>query len=216
MSLFPIFVKMAQRPALVVGGGSLAIAKVDALLAAGAVVTVVAPKVGNEVLDRQRRGELSWLRRNFEVADVHGKAIVIAATGKREIDRKVFKDCHDAGIWCNAVDDPEFCDFYTPAIVRRGDLQIAISTNGQSPALAQQIRQELEGRFDAAWTTRIAQLGQSRREVLAKMAAGPERTAELHAQARAAMKTQNGGVLRRLGTSMWEWLSTEDERVSLI
>ena len=213
MSLFPIFVKLAGRPALVVGGGALALAKVEALLAAEAAVTVVAREVRKEISEQER---LVWLRREFDANDVHGRAIVFAATGKREVDRKVFAICEAAGVLCNAVDDPEYCDFYSPAIVHRGDLQIAISTNGQSPALAQQIRQELETRFDAGWSTRIAELGRKRREVLATVPAGPERIAALHSQARTALSAQRAGFLHRVRTSVWEWLSREDDRVALI
>jgi len=122
MSLFPIFVKMAARPALVVGGGTLAEPKIEALLCAGAAVTVVAPRLVPSVVARSDRNEVEWIRRTFQGSDVVGNAIVFAATGVREIDRSVFTACGDARVWCNAIDDPEYCDFYAPAIVRRGDL----------------------------------------------------------------------------------------------
>lgn len=216
MSLLPIFIKMAGRTALVVGGSALASAKVEALLAAGAEVTVVAPKAKESISDRQQRGEVRWVRRAFESSDVRGKAIVFAATAKCAVDRQVFEICRDAGVWCNAVDDPEYCDFYTPAVVRRGDLQIAISTNGQSPALAQQMRQELESRFDERWSTGVVELGRARREVLATMPPGPERTALLHAQARAAIEAQNAGLFRRVRSAVSRWLNAPEERVPLI
>ena len=216
MSLFPIFVKMTSRPALVVGGGTLAASKVEALLATGAQVTVVAPQVKADIADRQRRNEVNWVRRGFETRDVRAKAIVFAATGDRRIDRHVFESCRAAGVWCNAVDDPDYCDFYSPAIVRRGDLQLAISTNGQSPALAQQIRQELEERFGPHWGERVAELGRKRRTVLATTSAGPERTQLLHAQAREAIRTGDMRVLRRMSSAISKWLNTEDKRVPLI
>ena len=215
MSLFPIFVKMAGRPALVVGGGMLAVSKIEALLEAGARVTAVAPAAANRFVEWQRRGEIEWLSREFQASDAQGKTIVFAATGKRDIDRSVFALCRAAGVWCNAIDDPEYCDFYSPAIVRRGDLQIAVSTNGQSPALAQQIRQELEVRFDISWCERIAELGRQRRAVMTTTEAGAERAAILHEQARAAIRTQTSGA-RRVGAAVWKWLNTEDEKVALI
>lgn len=216
MSLFPIFVKMAGRPALVVGGRALAVSKIEALLEAGAKVTVVAPTAAASVVEWQRCGEVEWQSREFEVSDVRAKSIVFAATGRREVDRHVFDVCRASSVWCNAIDDPEYCDFYSPAIVRRGDLQIAVSTNGQSPALAQQIRQELEVRFDGSWRERISELGQQRRVVMAAMETGPERTAILHAQARAALQRHNDGTVRRLRAAVRKWLNTEDDKVALI
>jgi precorrin-2 dehydrogenase / sirohydrochlorin ferrochelatase len=88
----------------------------------------------------------------------------------------------------NAVDDPDFCDFYMPAVVRRGDLQIAISTNGHSPALAQQLRQHLETEFDDGWAKRLLKIGERRREIIATTEPGTARTAELQQLAREAVK----------------------------
>ena len=216
MSLFPIFVKMAGRPALVVGGGDLAVSKIEALLAAGAAVTVVAPKANARVLEWHQRCEIHWRQCDFASADVEGKAIVFATTGRREIDRNVFAACAHARVWCNAVDDPEYCDFYSPAIVRRGDLQIAVSTNGQSPALAQEIRQELEKRFDASWGEKTADVGRQRREVLATVALGSDRRAILHEQAREALQDSSHSFVRRVAAAVQTWLNAEDDKVALI
>lgn len=137
-----------------------------------------------------RKGTLRWEWREFEPQDVVGAALVIAATGKRAIDRGVYQVCRERGVWCNAVDDPEYCDFYTPAVVRRGDLQIAVSTNGRSPALAQQIRQKLDQQFGEAWAQKVEELGRRRRELLATTAPGAERIALLHEQAREALEQE--------------------------
>ncbi len=216
MSLLPIFVKMTGRSALVVGGGAAAAAKVEALLVTGARVTVVAPKVEESIASRHERGEIDWASREFLADDVAGRAIVFGMTCRREVDRAVFRASMDAGVWCNAIDDPDHCDFYTPAVVRRGDLQIAISTNGQSPALAQQIRKELEAKFDPSWGEKLAGLGRRRKEVLANVPGGEERTALLHAQARAALDGARDGVLHRAATAVWNWLNREDDKVALI
>lgn len=189
MSLFPVFLKLAGKTAVVVGAGSMARAKIEQLLAAGARVRVITK---SDLTTREHEGRVSWERKDFEDDDVIGAAIVIAATGRREVDRAVYRACEERGVLCNAVDDPEFCDFYTPAVVRRGDLQIAISTNGQSPALAQQIRQQLEGRFGEEWTHRVDVLGSKRRRTLAKMKPGEERLGELHRQAREALEQSSG------------------------
>ena len=216
MSLFPIFMKLAGRPALVVGGGELAAGKIDTLLAARAAVTVVSPRLSPKARDAQRGGRFDWVRREFQAGDIRGKTIVFAATGASAVDRAVFAACSDAGVLCNAIDDPEFCDFYAPAIVRRGDLQIAISTNGQSPALAQQIRQELEARFDPSWEKRIAELGCHRRAILASLPSREERVQVLHAQARAESRKARGGLLGRAAVVVQKWLESEDDGVPLI
>ena len=185
MSLFPVFLKLAGKDTLVVGAGELARAKAAQLLAAGAKVRVI---TGKSVTTNTNDEGVRWERKEFESRDVRGAAIVFAATGDREIDRAVFKACQEHGVLCNVIDDPEYCDFYSPAVVERGDLKIAISTNGQSPALAQQIRQELEQQFDVSWTQRVTELGRKRKRALQTMPAGPGRVAELHRQAREALR----------------------------
>lgn len=187
MNLFPVFLKLSGKRALVVGGGMLAQVKIEQLVAAGAFVRVVAPKANPRVNRLGLRKVIQRLQREFVSDDVAGMSIVFAATGRREIDRHVFRACQDGGIFCNAVDDPEYCDFYMPAIVRRGDLQIAISTNGKSPALAQQIRQQLELQFGPEWSQRVAKLGRQRQEAIATIPAGPQRLSRLHEQAREAL-----------------------------
>jgi precorrin-2 dehydrogenase/sirohydrochlorin ferrochelatase len=188
MSLFPIFVKLEGRAVLVVGGGSLAEAKIAALLDAQAQVRVVAPQISPLIRERAGAGQVALERREFAAKDVASAELVFAATGRKEIDRAVVAAARQARVLANAVDDPEFCDFYMPAVVRRGDLQIAISTNGQSPALAQQLRQHLENEFDESWAQRIVELGERRRQVLEFTAPGPARTAALQQLARDAVK----------------------------
>ena len=201
MSLFPIFVKLAGRPALVVGGGAPAESRIEALLASGALVQVVARTGGSKLREWAGSGAVVWCRREFRPGDVAGRTMVFAATGVAAIDGLVFAACRRWGVLCNAVDDPPHCDFYCAAVVRRGDLQIAISTNGQSPALAQQLRRELEQRFDGEWSQRLEALGRERREILARVPAGPERVRLLHekvreALAEAAARTEGDRVIR--------------------
>lgn len=188
MTLFPIFVKLDGRAVLVVGGGALAEAKVAVLLEAGAKVRVIAPKVSDAIRRWTGENHVQWCERLFVPADVGLADVVFAATGRPEVDRAVVAAARHARVLVNAVDDPDFCDFYMPAVVRRGDLQIAISTNGRSPALAQQLRRLLELQFDAAWTQRVWELGEHRRRVLAAKPPGAARTAELQQLARDAVK----------------------------
>ncbi len=215
-SLFPIFVKLAGRPTLVVGAGAVAETKVESLLRARARVMVVAPAATPQIRSLAERGEIAWRAREFRPDDVAGHVLVFAATGVPQVDREVFEVSRRLGVPCNAVDDPEFCDFYSPAVVRRGDLQIAISTSGRSPALAQQIRRQLEQQFDAAWEQRVDELGAARRGVLASMPRGPHRTARLHEQARAALRGERPPLLARARDAVQHWLNSDDEKVALI
>lgn len=166
MTLFPMFLKLEGRPCLVVGAGSIAESKVRSLLAAGAEVRVVAPQARKPVADWARAGVIAWEARPFEAHDLEGVFLVIAATASAVLNEQVFREAQTRRILCNAVDDPEHCDFYFPAVVRRGDLQVAVSTGGRSPALAQRLRRELESQFSARYAGWLQELGKSRDRLL--------------------------------------------------
>jgi len=187
MSLLPIFVKVEGERVLVVGGGALAESKVALLREAGAELCVVSPTATARIAEWSRRGQLCWHARPVEPGDIGGSRLVFAATGVAAVDREVARQCRERGILCNAIDDPDFCDFYSPAVVRRGDLQIAISTSGRSPALAQQIREQLERQFDGDWVQRVDDLGTQRKALLATMPRGDRRTLILRSLANAAL-----------------------------
>ena len=136
MSLFPIFLKLTARPCIVIGAGNLAESKIDSLRAAEARITVIAPAAGPRIAAMAEAGELVWHQRPYEAGDLAGHFLAVAATSNPAVNRAVFAEAQAAGILINAVDDPPFCDFYFPSIVRRGELQIAISTAGASPAQA--------------------------------------------------------------------------------
>jgi len=163
--MFPIFLKLESRPCLVVGAGAIAEGKIQGLLAERASVKVVAPEATSQIRQWASAGAIDWHQREFESGDLEGKFLVIVATSSRDVNSRVFIEAHAKGILCNAVDDPPNCDFYYPAVVRRGDLQIAISTGGQSPALAQRIRQELEQQFGPEYESWVAELGKQREEL---------------------------------------------------
>jgi siroheme synthase-like protein len=170
MSLFPIFVKLEGRLVVVIGGGSIAEAKIPGILSAGARLRLVAPVIKPQIAEWVRFGKIDWLPRDFASADLDGALVVIAATSAPGVNEAVFREAEKRGILCNAVDDIEKCHFYYGAVVQRGDLQIAISTNGKSPALAQRLRQELETQFGPEYETWLQWLG-ALREAL--RASGP-------------------------------------------
>ena len=162
MSLFPLFLKLRDRLSVVVGGGSVAESKIPGLLAAGARVRVVAPSVTDRIAAWTRYGGVSWIAKEFEPHDLDGCFLVIAATSAPGVNELVYREADARGILCNAVDDPGRCHFYYGAIVQRGDLQIAISTNGKSPALAQRLRRELESQFGPEYEAWLEWLGTAR------------------------------------------------------
>ena len=145
--LFAMFVKLAGRNCVVIGGGDVAESKAQSLLQAGAKVTVISPDLTSRLAHKQRCGAITWCARTFERCDLDGAFLAIAATSDDAVNELVYSECEGRGILCNVVDQPPRCHFYFPALVQRGDLQIAISTAGKSPSLAQRLRKELEKQF---------------------------------------------------------------------
>ncbi|HEY4740131.1 MAG TPA: bifunctional precorrin-2 dehydrogenase/sirohydrochlorin ferrochelatase [Candidatus Acidoferrales bacterium] len=183
MSLFPMFVKLQDRLCVVVGGGEVAEAKIPSLLEAGAKVRVIAPEVTEAISAWAKEGRLQWAPRRFGPGDLSGAFVVIAATSAFGVNQDVFHEADAQGILCNAVDDPERCHFYYPAVVRRGPLQIAISTAGFSPALAQRLRRELKAQFGSEYEAWLEWLGAVRAAMRAE-SENPEETRKiLHALA---------------------------------
>jgi siroheme synthase-like protein len=162
MSLFPIFVKLEGRLVVVIGGGSIAEAKIPGVLSSGARVRLVSPSITPQIAEWVRFGKIDWLPKEFEAADLNGAFLVIAATSAPGVNETVFREAEARGLLCNAVDDIEHCHFYYGAVVQRGDLQIAISTNGKSPALAQRLRQEFESEFGPEYEVWLQWLGAAR------------------------------------------------------
>lgn len=162
MSLLPIFVKLRDRLVVVVGGGGVAEGKMEGLFAAAARVRIVAPQVTPAIAQWITQGEVEWLAKKFAPADLDGAYLVIAATSALGVNEAVFREADARGILCNAADDIEHCHFYYGSVVQRGDLQIAISTNGKSPALAQRLRVQLEKQFGPEYELWLEWLGAMR------------------------------------------------------
>lgn len=139
--------KLEGRLAVVVGGGNVAETKLSSLLNAGARIRVIAPAVTPQIAELVRERKIDWMPKEFAQADLEGAFLVVAATSAAGVNEAVFREAEARGLLCNAVDDVAHCHFYYGSVVQRGDLQIAISTNGKSPALAQRLRQELESQF---------------------------------------------------------------------
>ena len=143
MAKYPVFLELGGRRVVIVGGGTVAARKAEAVLKAGARLVVVAEKIG-EVLRGLCSGTAELIESKYSKDYLVGATLAIAATDNEELNKRIYKDCQELEVLCNVVDSPEFCDFFVPAVVKRGDLQIAIGTEGRSPAYAGHIRKKLE------------------------------------------------------------------------
>ena len=143
-NLYPVFLKLQGKSVLIAGGGNLAVQKLATLEPTGANVTVVAPRLDSRLLDWGGAGQVTLAARRYGPDLLEGTSLVFAATDDPELNHRIVADAADRGIIANAVDDPEFCDFFTPAVVRRGAVTVALSTGGGFPGLARALREVLE------------------------------------------------------------------------
>jgi uroporphyrin-III C-methyltransferase/precorrin-2 dehydrogenase/sirohydrochlorin ferrochelatase len=149
--MYPVALEVKDRRVLVVGGGGVALRKVQGLVEEGARVTVVAPEVVEPLAEMAERPEIDLEQRPYDADAGEGWALVFAATDDRETNASVFRDAEKAGVWCNVADDPALCSFHLPARVQRGPLQIAIGSAGEAPFVVRRLRQLLERRFGPEW-----------------------------------------------------------------
>jgi precorrin-2 dehydrogenase / sirohydrochlorin ferrochelatase len=180
MNLFPMFLKLEGRSCLVVGAGKIGESKIRSLLIAGAKVRVIAPRATPAVEAWERAGVLTWQAREFEAANLDSIFLVVAATSSIDVNDQVYREAQRRQILCNVVDDPERCDFYYPAVVRRGDLQVAISTAGKSPALAQRLRREFAAQLAPVYAGWIEELGRVRKQLFGRKLDPEHRRKLLH------------------------------------
>jgi siroheme synthase-like protein len=165
---YPVCLDLRGRPCVVIGGGAVAARKVEGLLECGARVTVVAPALAPALQALRKAGQITARLRPYTDGDLDGAALAIAATDERDVNALVAAEARARGVWLNAADDPERCDFILPAVVRRGDLQIAISTGGRSPALARRVREDLERLLPAEYADLLPLLADVRAELRAE------------------------------------------------
>jgi precorrin-2 dehydrogenase/sirohydrochlorin ferrochelatase len=162
-----MFLKLEGKRCLVVGAGKVGEPKIVSLIEAGARLHVVALEASEGVREFAKEGKIALELRAFETNDLDDIFLAVIATSSRDLNESIYAEAQRRGILCNVVDVPDLCDFYYPAVVRRGDLQIAISTSGQSPSLAQKLREQLERQFGPGYAEWVAELGATRKLVLA-------------------------------------------------
>ncbi len=146
-STYAVSLVLQGRTCVVVGAGDVGERKIDALLESGAEVVVIGPDATPDVRAWARDGRIAWTDREYAAGDLHGAFLAIAATDDREVNKRIAEEASERRVLLNVVDDPELCMFTAPALLKRGDLTVAISTNGKSPAMARKVREDLEARF---------------------------------------------------------------------
>jgi len=171
MGYYPVFLDLTDRPCGVIGGGAVAERKVEALLAAGARVTVVSPALTPPLQALAHAGRVRHVGRDYRAGDLAGQQLAFVATDDGAVNGAVAADARALGIWLNAADDPQHCSFILPSVLRRGPLQVAVATGGASPALSRAIREELEGYF----TEEYGGLAELAAEVRRELAGSPSR-----------------------------------------
>ena len=204
MSLLPIFLKLEGRPGLLVGAGTVALDKIGSLLSTGLRLCVVAPKARAEIRQLAMEGKLEWIEREFAPTDLDGYFVVIAATDNPAVNAMVHREAVARNILCNSVDDIPNCDFFFGSVVSRGKLKVAISTAGESPALAQRLRREIDEQLPADLGPWLAEVGSLRREVLATHARSENRKLLLHELAQRQICDSPGCATRQLARTPME------------
>jgi precorrin-2 dehydrogenase / sirohydrochlorin ferrochelatase len=203
-SLFPMFLKLQGKRVLVVGAGKVGEPKIAALLETGARIRVVALEASPTAREWAHAGKIELDLRGFSPDDLSGISLAVVATSSRSLNERIYGEAQQRGVLCNVVDVPDLCDFFYPSVVRRGDLQIAISTSGQSPSLAQRIRQQLEQQFGPGYADWVAELGETRRLILASNLDRERKLDLLHSlvsreAAQAAIAEAHTGELATIG-----------------
>jgi siroheme synthase-like protein len=152
---FAAFLNIRRKKCLVVGGGSVALRKVNTLVSCAADVTVISSRVHQGLMRLARRKIIHVIHRDYEPGDLKGAFVVVAATDDRKVNRRMAEDAKKVRALVNVVDDPESSDFIVPAVVRRGNFTVAISTGGRSPALSRKLRERLETMFGAEYSSLV-------------------------------------------------------------
>ena len=168
MRYYPIYLDIKDRNCLVVGGGSVGTRKVETLLKCGAKVTVVSIDAAETLRHLSDSGVIQLKKRSFQFTDLDSVFLVIGATDNEELNVKIHTEARRRGMLCNIADRPEACNFILPSIVNRGDLIIAISTSGKSPAFAKKLRRKLEGQFGDEYAEFLDLMGAIRKKLLSK------------------------------------------------
>lgn len=179
MSNYPIFLDLQTRRVVIIGGGAVALRKAETLVPTGARLVIVAASVTDTIQTLSKKTDVELINSKYSKEYLVGAVLVIAATNNRQLNKRIYKDCQELEILCNVVDDPEICNFYVPASVKRGDLQIAISTEGRCPAYAGHLRKKLEKIFTDYHGKFLSELEKLREQIIEEVSDPSNRKALL-------------------------------------
>jgi siroheme synthase-like protein len=166
MNLYPIFLRLHKKRCLVVGGGMVAERKVKSLINAGAEVTVIAPRLTEELSRTLGQGCITHIERNYRENDMEGFYLVIASTDSQRTNRNIYLEGEKRGVPVNVVDDPQNSSFFVPSLIRRGNLQIALSTSGTAPIFAKELRKYFEKKFYPELERDLGDLARLRKDII--------------------------------------------------
>ena len=169
MSKYPIFLELTGKRVVIIGGGEVAARKAQALYNCGAHIAIVAIQINPQLEKLCSQGNIELIASEYTRTCLTGATLIIAATDNHKLNEQVYNDCRKQGILCNVVDEPELCDFFVPAVVKQGPLQIAISTDGLCPAYAARIRKKLEKIFTAQYKQFLVELGKIRKQIISRI-----------------------------------------------
>lgn len=166
MKYYPAYLNIADRSCVVVGGGGVATRKTKTLIECGAAITVISPELTRELSDLARVKKINWENKPYSSSDLKGAFLVIGATNDKDLNRRIHGDAKNSGALCNIADQPELCDFILPSLVKRGDLVIAVSTTGKSPAYAKKLKERLESCLGEEQALFLTLMGVIREKIL--------------------------------------------------
>lgn len=166
MAKYPIFLELSGRRVVLIGGGAVALRKAQPLLEAGARLVVVAEHIDDMLIALCQGKDAELIKSRYAKNYLAGALLAIAATNDHKLNKQIYKDCQELEVLCNVVDVPELCDFFVPAVVKRGDLQIAVGTEGQCPAYAGHVRRKLEEIFTEEHGQFLAELEVMRKKII--------------------------------------------------
>ncbi len=207
---YPVFLNVAGRKCVVIGGGKVAERKCSSLLRAGATVKVVSPEITRTLKRYTEQGLLNHVRRHYRKGDIRHAFAVIVATNSEKTNRQVAGDAARCGVLLNVVDNPRLCNFIAPSVMKRGPLTVAISTGGVSPAMARTIRRELERMYGAEFSGYLRFVKEIRRKTLTEIGDKGERELFLKGLASEQMidllRRQGFREARRTALKRWRGL----------
>ncbi|MDE2939394.1 MAG: bifunctional precorrin-2 dehydrogenase/sirohydrochlorin ferrochelatase [Chloroflexota bacterium] len=173
---YPVFLNLADKRCVIIGGGTIAQGKIGGLLQAGCRITVISPDATPGIRQAAQRGDVTWLERTYQPGDLEGAFIGVAATNVWHVNREIYEEAERLGVLLNVVDDPDLCSFIAPSVVKREPVTLAISTGGASPALARKLRETLVHAEALEWADLADVLAQARRIIKEKrVVIDPER-----------------------------------------